>query len=197
MFARSVDEYAATFVWLTAEFLIMNPQKGDVCEGYVSLQNETNIALVCWNFFSATIERKRLPRDWRWVSGNHSFGSRKQKLKKIPSEDDMDLDESPKVSSNATPMFEELGDYFVNAKGKRVSGVIRFKVRDVDTSSSTSRDFDFFSIIGTMLDDKEEEALKERESSLAVSSSKSNLQESSAVNGYDGANDIEGSRHRI
>lgn len=157
VFARSVDAYAATFVWLTADFLVMNPQRGDHCDGYVTLQNETNIALLCWNFFSATIERKRLPRDWRWVPADKSFGSRKQKLKRVRNEDDIDMDEPNSYEMNQSESFDEEGGHFVDATRKRISGVLQFNVSDADTSSSTSREFDFFSIIGSMLGPADEE----------------------------------------
>ena len=157
VFARSVDAYAATFVWLTADFLVLKPQRGDSCEGFVTLQNETNIALLCWNFFSATIERKRLPRDWCWVSADKSIGSRKQKLKKVHNEDDVDMDEPNSHGVNRSENFDEVGGYFVDQTRNRISGVLQFNVRDADTSSSTSRDFDFFSIIGSMLSYADEE----------------------------------------
>ncbi|KAI7438569.1 hypothetical protein KC368_g11975, partial [Hortaea werneckii] len=61
--AKSTDEYAVTFVWLTADFVLFRPQKGTYLEGYVNLQNESLLGLVCYNYFNAGIEWNRLPKD--------------------------------------------------------------------------------------------------------------------------------------
>lgn len=45
--SRSIDEYGVTFVWLTADFLLCRPKKGTWIEGFVNLQNESLLGLVC------------------------------------------------------------------------------------------------------------------------------------------------------
>ena len=158
-YARSVDEYAANFIWLTADFLIFRPQKGDVIEGFINLQNESNIGLVCWNFFSASIERNRLPKDWKWVPGGMSMGKRKKKLKGMTPGGNTNVNED---NESISRKLEDAEGYFRDANGVKIEGNITFKVNDVDTSGSMHRgENGFLSIHGTMLDAVDEgEALR-------------------------------------
>ena len=65
--ARTMGIYGLSYVWLTADFLVLVPQKGVNIEGYIKSQSETHLNLICWNILTATIERKRLPQAWRWI----------------------------------------------------------------------------------------------------------------------------------
>src|SRR5438045_3032581 len=46
---KCVDEYGPGYVWVTAEFLIFKPQRMAHLEGYINLQNEGHLGIVCWN----------------------------------------------------------------------------------------------------------------------------------------------------
>ena len=78
-YAVAIDEYAAPFVWLTVTFVVFRPQKGDGIEGYINLQNESQVGALCWNFFNATVDRSRLPRPWEWVPGG-TLNARSKKV---------------------------------------------------------------------------------------------------------------------
>ncbi|KAK5171026.1 uncharacterized protein LTR77_004170 [Saxophila tyrrhenica] len=65
--AKSLDEYAPSFLWLTADFLLFKPARGTWMEGWVNLVNEEYIGLVCYNYFNAVIAREKMPEGWRWV----------------------------------------------------------------------------------------------------------------------------------
>lgn len=164
-YARAVDEYGASFVWLTADFIIFKPQKGKVVEGWINLQNESNIGLLCLNFFNATIERKRLASGWKWISGSVKPPI-KRKLKKVAkgadAESDEDEDEEASGGTEETNMEDSQG-YFQDAQGKKVEGLIRFKVKDLETSRTMDRETVFLNIEGTMLSDEDEKALQEQE----------------------------------
>ena len=151
-FARCVDEYAATYVWLTADFLLFKPERGDVIEGFINLQNENNLGLVCWNFFSASIERKRLPKDWTWVPGGLTIRKRKKKLKR-PSPDG-EMDENAGHNKKSQELEDHEG-HFQDADGNRIEGAIRFTVHDVDIAGGIYRENGFLSIHGTMLSEEE------------------------------------------
>ena len=100
-------------------------------EGYVNLQNEGHLGLVCWNLFNASIERKRLPEDWKWVGvEDQERGHGGGELGEAYAEDGM--------------------GYFVDGEGKKVDGMVRFRVRDIETD--TDREKGFVSLAGTMLD---------------------------------------------
>jgi DNA-directed RNA polymerase I subunit RPA43 len=142
MLLQCVDEYGAAFAWVTAEFLLFKPQRGGWLEGYINLQNEGHLGLVCWNLFNASIERQRLPKDWKWV-GTDAAGKSHKIL-------------------NGNPHYAEDGmGYFQDGEGNMLEGIIRFRVKDIE--SSHDRERAFLSIEGTMLDETAEKELLERE----------------------------------
>ncbi|KAJ9632115.1 hypothetical protein H2203_000516 [Taxawa tesnikishii (nom. ined.)] len=141
--ARSIDEYAVNFVWLTVDFVVLRPKRGCVVEGTVTLCNESYLGLVCWNFFNAGIDRRRLPKDWTWVSGSLT-----------------DAVDGTGEDGAAIPNREE-GGYFVDGQGKKVEGMIRFRVRDFESAASTERERGFMSIEGTLLAEQEDDAVDE------------------------------------
>ncbi len=142
--AKAVDAYAMSFIWLTADFLVFKPKRGQVIEGWINLQNESHLGLVCWNLFNASIERRRLPRDWKWsgIGGRMSGGRREG-------------DGEGAGGAVEKEAREERGQgYFVDGMGRKVEGLIRFKVRDAETAYSYGKGF--LTIEGTMLVDEEE-----------------------------------------
>lgn len=140
--AKSIDEYAVSFVWLTADFTVLRPAPGACIEGHVSLQNESYLGLVCWNFFNAGIDRRRLPKDWQWV-GESGASSRKGGA----SSDWMRGGKAGAESSEG---------YFVDGQGKKIEGMLRFKVKDYESAPSTDRERGFLSIEGTLLNQDED-----------------------------------------
>ncbi|KAI9719233.1 MAG: hypothetical protein M1812_003563 [Candelaria pacifica] len=147
--SRAVNEYGATFIWVTADFLLFKPQEAGWIEGWVNLQNEGHLGLVCWNLFNASIERRRLPESWRWVDAGKVLASRGGGEKSTPYYHG--------ESSNETE------GYFVDEMGSKVAGKIKFRVKDIETSPSTDRERGFISIEGTMLSEQDEKDLLELE----------------------------------
>jgi DNA-directed RNA polymerase I subunit RPA43 len=139
---QCVDEYGAAFAWTTAEFLLFKPQRGGWLEGYINLQNEGHLGLVCWNLFNASIERQRLPKDWKWVG----------------------LEGPAKANEAFTGKGQYAEDgmgYFVDGQGNKIEGTIKFRVKDIE--SSHDRERGFLSIEGTMLEDAAEKEVLERD----------------------------------
>lgn len=163
--AQAIDEYAAPHVWVTADFLLLRPLKGNVIEGWINLQNEGNIGLVCWNFFNASIEKKRLPRGWNWKRKAVDSGVKasRKKLKGSVRGESEELDQvEPDVQANG---FNDIQGRFEDENGRRVEGLIKFMVKDIDTSRSSGGDNGFISIEGTLLDEAEERELIRQENS--------------------------------
>jgi len=159
--ARSIDEYAVSYVWITADFLLFRPKRHCMIEGWINLQNEGNLGLVCWNYFNASIERKRLPKEWRWVPGGIGHRSKSQKLKRPAKDSSMETDDGETtVDSNGAG--DEEG-HFVDRDGKKVEGMITFRVQDMETSRSADREQGFLSIQGTTLSEGEERELREQD----------------------------------
>lgn len=156
--ARSVDEYAASFVWVTADFLILEPQRGGWIEGWINLQNEGHLGLVCWNLFNASIERKWLPKSWKWIGAGMAPGQDKRS-KKLGNT----VEESTSQEADADGANEGQG-YFEDGYGNKIEGAIRFRVRDIESSQASDKEKGFLSIEGALLSEQEEEDLLAQES---------------------------------
>jgi len=138
--SRAIEEYAVTYVWLTADFTILRPARGAEIEGHVTVQSPNHLGLVCWNLFNASIERRRLPRNWRWQSRRGARAS----------------SETLRREGSAAPGQDDGEGYFVDGDGKKVEGMVRFRLRDFDIAPEMGKEKGFTSIEGTMLDDEEE-----------------------------------------
>ena len=138
---RSIDEYAVTYVWLTADFLIFKPQKDTVLEGYVNLQNESILGLICCNYFNAGIERSRIPKEWKWVEDESAEG---------------DAGMSRKGRRNAA-------GHYVDASGKKIEGRLVFKVKDFEATDGAENGSGSINIYGTLLAEREDGKVDEDE----------------------------------
>lgn len=142
--SKAVDEYAVSFVWVTADVLLLRLKKGINLEGVVNLQNESHLGLLCWNLFGVSIDRNHLPKDWRWREpGSQLVG--------LSDEESDGLDEA-----------EEHG-YFVDGKGKRISKTVSFRVRDFEALPAIENDRGFLAIEGTLLSEEQEKEQEEKE----------------------------------
>ena len=161
--AQSIDEYAVSYVWVTADFLLFRPQRGCEMEGWINLQNEESVGLVCWNYFNASIERKRLPKDWKWVPGG-AGGWRSQKLKGplLDSDPETEGEQEEEDYMHVNGIGDEEG-HFVDGKGRKVEGLFRFRVKNMETSRSADREQGFLNIHGTTLSEEEEQQLREQD----------------------------------
>lgn len=149
---KNHDEYAVSWTWLTAEFLLFKPEKGAWLEGYVNLQNEGHLGLVCWNLFNASIERKRLPQDWEW-----------RDVSQMQNAEDAGVGET---------YAEDGAGYFVDGSGTKIEGMVKFRVREIE--SSHDRERGFLSIEGTLLSDDAEMRLVESEQDGIVTTTRDN-----------------------
>ena len=158
--ALSVDEYAASFVWVTAEFLVFRPQRGGWIEGWVNLQNEGHLGLVCWNLFNASINRRRLPKEWKWVAGGLDVraGMNGTRGWGVGEQEHSEWEQERRLDR-----VENGEGHFEDAEGRKIEGRLRFRVRDVETTSSSEREKGFLSIEGTLLSPEDEMELTEQE----------------------------------
>lgn len=138
---NNIDEYAVSWSWVTAEYLLFKPEKGVWLEGYINLQNEGHLGLVCWNLFNASIERKRLPPDWEW-----------RDVSQMQNADDAMAGET---------YAEEGAGYYVDGAGNKIGGTIRFRVKEIE--SSHDRERGFLSIEGTILSEEDELEISQTE----------------------------------
>lgn len=137
---QSIDEYAVSWAWLTAEFLLFKPEKGALLEGYVNLQNQGHLGIVCWNLFNASVESKRLPSSWKWKDVSEMRNGK---------------------GTQAGETYAEGPGFWVDGEGDKVEGMVKFRVREIE--SSHDRERGFLSIEGTMLSDEDEDELAQTE----------------------------------
>ena len=111
-------------------------------EGSVNMQTEGHIGVVCFGKFNASIEARRLPSSWSWVSVDEF-------------EDDTAgvLDEASSLVTadeqhGVIRQFHSTG-HWTDEQGQKVSGRLRFRIRNFDVG--LSGDTSFLSLEGTML----------------------------------------------
>ncbi|KAH6627284.1 hypothetical protein B0J18DRAFT_409475 [Chaetomium sp. MPI-SDFR-AT-0129] len=168
---HSIDEYAVGFGWLTFDAELFVPSRGKWMEGVVQLQSEGHIGVVCWNRFNASIEAKRLPQGWNWVDIAKSGA----KLRASPASEgngaelETQEEEEDMLDGEELQVVEQIHTtgYWVNEKGKKVSGKLRFRIKNFDVGQAG--DYGYLSIEGTCLDDAAELAVagQEREAERA------------------------------
>ncbi|KAK6441259.1 hypothetical protein LTR95_002524 [Oleoguttula sp. CCFEE 5521] len=137
---ESIDEYAVIFVWLTVDVLLFRPRKTTVLEGFVNLQNESMLGLICYNYFNAGIERSRLPKDWRWV------------------EDESAAEDAGAMARRGR---RSAAGYYLDGNGKRVEGRLVFRVKDFEASPGAETGGRSVNIYGTALSVQEDEKIDE------------------------------------
>ena len=151
---KSFNEYAVGFGWITADVDLFVPSRGAWMEGSVNLQTEGHIGVVCFGKFNASIEARRLPPAWKWVSNEDPEAFGMEETASVITADD----------HGVVRQIHSTG-FWVDGSGKRVKGKIRFRIRnfDVGMSGETS----YLSLEGTMLDKDSEEKLVKEEARLA------------------------------
>lgn len=134
--AEVIDEYAVTYTWVTADFLILRPERDVEIEGHVTVQSQNHIGLICWNLFNATISQDQIPEDWQW-HGDHSGGARAGK-------------------NGSDQQHTSAGGYFTDENGDEVEGVIKFRVIDFESIAMSGKQKSFISIEGTLRSEHEQ-----------------------------------------
>lgn len=153
--AQAFDEYAAPYIWVTAQFLVLRLRKGITMEANVNLQNESHIGLILWNVFSVTIEKKRLPSGWKWIETTDGDTEM--------TNGDADDDDQP------MKRLREVWGHWKNEKDEIVEGMLRFTVKDFDvTLPNKDGEQSSLMVEGTLLNAEQEKRLaKEEEEAVA------------------------------
>jgi DNA-directed RNA polymerase I subunit RPA43 len=145
----SRNEYAVGFGWITADVELFVPGRGAWMEGSVNLQTEGHLGVVCFGKFNASIEARRLPPSWKWVSNESPEANGFEETASVITADD----------HGVVRQIHSTG-FWVDGDGERVKGKIRFRIRNFD--AGTSGETSYLSLEGTMLDkDSEKKLIKE------------------------------------
>ena len=145
--AVSVAEYCTPMIWVDVEFLIFQPQRGHEVEGMIVLQSENHIGVQVYNLFSGRIPKTRIPQSWRWHDTDRRAKSKSQRGR-LKGGDVNGEEQRTEVLKEVEP--ESLG-YWKDENGKKVEGVIKFWVWDVEIAlSGKDAERNLPSIEGTM-----------------------------------------------
>lgn len=150
----SEAEYAVGFGWITADVDLFVPSRGAWMEGSVNLQTEGHISVVCFGKFNASIEARRLPPSWKWVSNESTEARGFEETASVITADD----------HGVVRQIHSTG-FWVDGDGDRVKGKIRFRIRNFD--AGTSGETSYLSLEGTMLDKDSEKKLVKEEARIA------------------------------
>lgn len=156
---ESINEYAVSYAWLTADIDLFQPSRGAWLEGLVNIQSEGHIGVVCWGKFNASIESGRLPQDWQWVDRQTSKEDEDEDTGAETASPD-ETEEGPAETSSAEV---HTTGYWVDGEGAKIAAdaPIRFRITNYEVGSSG--DYGYLSIEGTMLPEGEEEKKVEKE----------------------------------
>lgn len=178
--AVTAGEYGVLFVYVKLTFLVFRPQRSQTLEGWINVQSESFLGAVVFNLFSVGIERRKLPADWKWVAP----GEEQYAEKSGEDDDDSAVDPEKDGFRPLPPASGEMdttaggeednefsGGFFQTGSGKRVRGMVRFRVRDMDVIPGSEKDKGFISLEGTMLNPEDEKRAVAEERARAERSS--------------------------
>lgn len=144
--ARIQADSPFAFTWVTVDFLLWCPQKGDFLEGWVNLQSESHIGLLVLNTFNVSIPRDKIPGEWRWCEKRVGFTPAEVRpVEEGPGDvesmegveggerGEMGSGEGEGDEEEEEEAEEDLGGW-MNEKGEYVDGLLRFKVETVKAS---------------------------------------------------------------
>ena len=143
---RSRAEFGGGFGWMTADVKLFVPSRGAWMEGSVNLQTEGHIGVVCFGKFNASIEARRLPPSWKWVSNEEAEGPFEETASVFTAADE----------HGVVRQIHSTG-YWVDGTGEKVQGKVRFRIRNFDVGVSGNSTF--LSLQGTMLSKKDEKKM--------------------------------------
>lgn len=116
------------FTWVTVDFLLWCPKKGDRLEGWVNLQSESHVGLLVLNTFNISVPRGKIPAGWRWCERRVGFV--KRKIGEVVQDKDGEEEMPEKLVEEEE---EDLGGW-VDEDGKYVDGLLGFTVESVKAS---------------------------------------------------------------
>jgi DNA-directed RNA polymerase I subunit RPA43 len=141
--SRCIDQYGASFLWVTVEVLVFRPSKGAWLRGQISIQTPTHINLVVYNVFNARIEKNKLPADWKFIEEE---------------DEDENDNESPLGGDETAPAkravrdrpFRRITGSYYDGAGNKIEGVINFRAIDFDVIRSGGSHRTLISIEGSL-----------------------------------------------
>lgn len=134
------------FTWCHADFIVWQPQVGDIIEGWIFIQSASHIGLLVHDAFNASIKKNNIPNDWTFIHNEETTGN-----------DGEDSIEDKK--------FQSLG-HWIDGNGQQLGGKLKFKVKNVYTAGR------MVSLEGTLLADSARASHSDVENLPVVSNKK-------------------------
>ena len=174
VFARTADELGVCWIWLTANFLVFQPQRGDKLYGWTNVSSEGFMGLVSYNYFQAAVGKTRIPGNWKWsgVSGETENNKKKGRKGRLRDDDrsngvhENDKQERDTTLVDSLDFHMPLGDdngYFADANGTMIESTLGFRVVDTDVVPGHDRYKWSLQIEATLLDEEAEKVVVEAE----------------------------------
>lgn len=171
--ARTADEFGVSWVWLTANFLVFRPERGDELFGWTNVTSEGFVGLVSYNYFQTAVGKNRIPENWSWNGPNKEpVQTQKKKGRKAKLRDEDNLGDTPmdgaqedvtaNNSSSQVPESDDAG-HFADATGNKIESTLKFRVVDTEVVPAHDRHKWSLQIDGTLLDNEAEEQVLEEE----------------------------------
>ncbi|KAH0608145.1 uncharacterized protein H6S33_002197 [Morchella sextelata] len=110
--ARIAAESPFAHVWVTVDFLVWKPKKGDVLQGWVNLQSASHVGLLVENTWNVSIPKEKIPESWSY----HEVGE----------EEGMEGMEGVEYGN-----AEIDAGGWMDANGEYVDGLLKFQVESV------------------------------------------------------------------
>lgn len=80
--ARIISESPFAHVWVTVDFLVWAPKKGNVLQGWVNLQSASHVGLLVENTWNVSIPKERIPAGWSYHEVREGFVPKKAEAPK-------------------------------------------------------------------------------------------------------------------
>lgn len=128
--ARIAAESPFAHVWVTVDFLVWKPKKGDVLQGWVNLQSASHVGLLVENTWNVSIPKEKIPESWSYHEVREGFTPKKSEAP-VPNEageveEGMEGMEGVEYGNAET----DAGGW-MDANGEYVDGLLKFQVESV------------------------------------------------------------------
>lgn len=136
--ARIIAESPFAHVWVTVDFLVWAPKRGEVLQGWVNLQSASHIGLLVENTWNVSIPKEKIPEEWKWCEVREGFVPKVVEVPKVEGEEETGME-----GVEYAPEHDAGG--WMDADGEYVEGLLKFQVESINAMGH------IFSMEGSLL----------------------------------------------
>ncbi|KAI5850320.1 hypothetical protein DFP73DRAFT_538922 [Morchella snyderi] len=131
--ARIAAESPFAHVWVTIDFLVWKPKKGDVLQGWVNLQSASHVGLLVENTWNVSIPKEKIPESWSYHEVREGFIPKKPKA--LVSNEAGEVEEGTEGMEGMEGVeygnAETDAGGWMDANGEYVDGLLGFQVESI------------------------------------------------------------------